>query len=356
MAVRNILLDAWSSISHKAPLREDAEARAKSWKVRDWVPDADRRRLNAYMVLAAYKANISRHFLRDNDSDPESENREYGDAQLIIDQVLAHLLGEDQQIVVPGAENYDPDMDDPRIEPEADDDAEPVEGEEPEPWEPDPDEVQAYLDNEEAGRLAEREEFLRDWAEKTHLELRVVDSERNAVTFGDGVYLLGWDTARRRATCAVMDPGFYFPVLPDSIDQYDYPTRVHFAWELPPEDFDDDTPRIRRITYEMRDLRESYPIDLESGEVRVVPPVRATFDASRGLVGKWVRSYPWDDPTADDYQPSDQACYMSDGMWKLDSVDKAIGYDDLDEDKAEWATNPETGQPVRGRPGRRRSR
>lgn len=349
MAVRNILLDAWSSISHKAPLREEALARAKNWQPRDWVPEADRRRLNAYMVLAAYKSNISRHFLNPADSDAESENREYGDAALVIDQVLAHLLGEDQAIVVPGAENYDPDMEDPRIAPEPDD-VEPVEGEdpvEPEPFEPDESEVQAYLDNLEAGRLAERETFLREWAEKIHLELRVVDSEKNAVQFGDGVYLLGWDDDKGRATAAVMDPGFYFPVLPDSIDQYDYPTRVHFAWELPAEDFDDNVGRVRRITYELKDLREEIRVDEMTGEVTVEDPARATFDASRGREGSWVRTYPWDDTTAEDYKPSTQACYLSDATWKLDSTDDAVGYDDLDLSKAEWRTDDETGYPVR---------
>lgn len=339
MAPRNILLDAWSAISHKAPLRDEARDRAKHWAPRDWVPEADRRRLNAYMVLAAYEANISRHFLSSDDSDPEGENREYGDAALIIDQVLAALLGEEQNVVVPGAEDYDPDMEDPSIVP---DDYNPADHD-GKPYEPTEEDLQAWSDNLAAKVLAEREDFLRKWAQATHMELRVVDSERNAVQFGDAVYLLGWDDTKLRATCAVMDPGHYFPVLPDTIDQYDYPERVHFAWELPAEDFDDKLPRVRRITYELKDLQQTIRIDQETGDVTIEDPEGGRFDAE---LGKWVREYAYDDKTADGYKPSTRACYLSDAMWKLDSVDEAVGYDDLALSNAEWRIDDD-GQPVR---------
>ena len=336
MAPRNILLDAWSAISHKAPLRDEARDRAKHWTPRDWVPEADRRRLNAYMVLAAYEANISRHFLSTDDKDEEGENREYGDAALIIDQVLAALLGEEQNVVVAGAEDYDPDMEDPTIPPEDFDEA--AAGG---PYEPSEEDLQAWAENLEAKVLAEREDFLRTWATTTHLGLRVVDSERNAVQFGDAVYLLGWDDVKHRATCAVMDPGHYFPVLPDSIDQYDYPTRVHFAWELPAEDFDDKLPRVRRITYEIKPLQQTVRVDPETGDVTIEDP-----DNARLVDEKWVREYAYDDKTAEDYKPSGVACYLSDAMWKLDSVDEAVGYDDLALKNAEWRIDDD-GQPVR---------
>jgi len=284
MAFREMILDAWSSLAHKAPLKDEHDARMRGWEAKTWLPAKDKRRLAAYMVLAAYEANVAREFIRGEDD--ADENREYGDAALIVDQVLAHLLGESQEIVVPGAEDYDPT-------------AEPSD---------DPDTAGPSQANAEF--LAGRQEFLREWAEKVHMSLRLVDGERAAVNFGDGIYLLGWDERTSRPTCAVMDPGFYFPVIPDSIDSYEYPTKVFFAWELPAEDFADDKPRLRRLTYELRRFEFEEVLDPETFEGVLTLPADTEY-----VDEKIVRTYAWDT------EPSEWACFLTDATWTLDDID-----------------------------------
>lgn len=298
MAKRHMILDAWTSLAHKAPLRDEQEARLRGWEAKSWLPAHDKRRLAAYMVLAAYEGNSAREFI-DVDGDP-GENREYGDAALIVDQVLAHLLGESQEIVVPGAEDFDPNT------------------------EPD---VEGDGNQTQAAFLADRQEFLRKWAEDVHMTLRLVDGERNSVNFGDNVYLLGWDDRTARPTCAVMDPGFYFPVLPDSIDAYEYPTKVHFAWELPAEDYPDNKPRLRRLTYELRRLELVDSYDPETFEDLLVLPEDTDY-----VGGKIVRTYPWSD------KPSEWACFLTDATWRLDDIDDAA-VDALTSEHAQYRVN-----------------
>ena len=292
MALRDLILDAWTSIAYKTPLKDEIEARRSGYQAKSWLPDRDRRRLAAYLILAAYGSNVARSFI--SDGDDTLENREYGDAALIIDQVLAHLLGESQEIVVPGAELAEQEDDEDADLDQSDDDKD-----------------ARRISREVAERLADRQEFLRQWAEDIHLTLRLVDGEKNSVQYGDGVYLLGWDSKAGRPTCAVMDPGFYFPVLPDSIDTYAYPEKVHFAWELPPEDSRDGKTRLRRITYELRDLVETVDID-DAGELVVTFPENTTLDKNQRL----VREYPWAKGA-----PSFQACYLTDATWILDDID-----------------------------------
>ncbi|MFD9484623.1 hypothetical protein ACFWBX_11575 [Streptomyces sp. NPDC059991] len=72
------------------------------------------------------------------------------------------------------------------------------------------------------------EEFLKDWADIEHLWMRIQYAERNALRLGDTVYLVSWSKAKGRPVLSTLDPGFYFPVLPDSAIGADtYPTKVH---------------------------------------------------------------------------------------------------------------------------------
>ena len=64
------------------------------------------------------------------------------------------------------------------------------------------------------------------------------------------MYVLAWDEAKQRVRLRTIDPGFYFPVLDDGMDS-DYPTRVHFAWELEADALRSIPRRLRRITYEL---------------------------------------------------------------------------------------------------------
>lgn len=332
-AVREVVLDAWSAISYKAPLKDEETAAARGLFAKSWLSPVAARRLNAYMVLDSYDKNSARYFVDTDVSEGDAdENREYGDAALIIDQVLAALLGETQEIVVPGAEDYDPTLED--FDPDedtptpADGDLE-VESTRRVP--PTPEEIEA---NREAGRLAARQEFLREWADRVHLELRMADAERNAVGLGDGVYLLGWDAKHNRVTPAVMDPGSYFPVLPDTIDTYEYPEKVHFAWELDGDDFLDRKRRLRRLTYSVEPIRW-VRVTNAFGEITdmEVPEGAVQVAATEDDFGHLEKTYPWSE------EPSLYACYLTDATWLLDKVNDAGSIDGLSYEDASFAVN-----------------
>jgi hypothetical protein len=332
-AIRDVVLDAWSAISYKAPLKDAERANARGLFATSWLSPKAARRLNAYTVLSAYEANSARHFVdREQSQDEADENREYGDAALIVDQVLAALLGETQEIVVVGAEDYQPGLEDELTEAAAAADAEL--GDDEEPTGLSDDDLERIEENRAAGLLAERQDFLRAWADRIHLELRMVDCERNSVHLGDGVYLLGWDKRRSRVTAAVMDPGSYFPVLPDTIDTYEYPERVHFAWELDGEDFDDHKPRLRRITYDVAPIRWE-AVTNERGEVVDVkaPPGTTVVSGGEDMPSHIEKTYPWSD------EPSRYACYMTDATWVLDEANKANDIDALTYATAVFATD-----------------
>lgn len=331
-----VVIDRWASIAHKAPLgtspAQALTSKIQGWVPSDWTGEEHKRRLTAYMVLAAYDENSSRHFLDTTSQEDRDERREYGDAALVIEQTLAHLLGESQEVVVPGAEDYDPELVEVTQPDDADPDAEPVEG-------PTPDELAA---NEAARLLSVRQEFLREWADEIHLQLRLMDGERKAVGLGDGVYLLGWDAARGKVIPSVMDPGFYFPVLPDTLDSYEYPTRVHFAWELPGEDFPDGKERVRRITYEL--VRLQPVVDEFALQVARTDEERAAAETlpegarwvSVPVPGfpdlrdrKLVRRYPWSE------EETDMTCVVTDAMWTVDALKDANKPDAFRVDQAE---------------------
>ncbi|MFG2956400.1 hypothetical protein ACGF5O_22085 [Streptomyces sp. NPDC048291] len=222
------------------------------------MPELDRRRLAAYTVLAAYDSNQGAALL----SEGGSEHREYGDASLIVDQTLSHLLGETQQVVFDGAEG---------------DTA-----------------VQA------------RQTLLREWAQAEHLPLRMQHGERTAVLLGDTVYLLAWSRAKARPVLKTIDPGFYFPVLPEgAIDADEYPQRVHLAWEVPEDAATGGKGILRRVTYELEPIGDR--------------------DASR--------AYPWSS------QPSNITCYLTDAEWDLDQVARAGDIDALSPALARYRSN-----------------
>lgn len=317
-AATDLVVDAWTALSFKDPLRENAKTR--DFMQPTWLRPEDARRLNAYLILAAYEANAGRAFLSTDDEDERAEHREYGDAAVIVDAIMSALLGESQEIVVVGADDYDPALEDAeRTEGTTDDDgnAVPATG-------PTEDELAA---NDDARTLQELQTFLRDWAEDVHLPLRLADAERQAVHLGDAVYLLGWDGERERPTMSVMDPGCYFPVLPDTIDTYAYPTRVHFAWELPAEDFPDNKPRLRRLTYSLERIR--WDFDEATGEP--VQPDDTTVDADGYTL---LRVYPWSED-----KPSRYACYFTDATWILNGDTQRDKIDGLTADAASYEFN-----------------
>lgn len=298
-----IVIDTWSSLAHKQPLREREPGKPETWQLpRTWVGEQHRRRIIAYQILAMYAENSARWLLRDGADDEDIEDRrEYGDVGLLLETYTSAMLGESQEIIVKGADNYDP-----RIASDAP-----------------PEDVAA---NNLAKVALDRQNFLRDWAEKIVLELRLLAVESDAAQFGDGVILLAWDSRKKRPIPAIIDPGFYFPVLPDSMDGAEYPNRVHFAWELPGEDFTDGLTRVRRLTYELRPVGSPAFSDLNRGE----------DDARQGFTSFGMRDRSRDaDNDADEIDATEanagaMSCFLTDATWKLDDITSGQGIDSFD--------------------------
>jgi hypothetical protein len=256
---RELIIDTWGALAYKPAFQAAAEGRPTRLPgpaAASWVPESDRRRLAAYTVLAAYDTNQAAVLLGEDGTD----RREYGDPSLIVDQTLAHLLGESQQIVVAGTE---------------------------------------------AAR--QREVLLREWGEAEQLWMRMQHAERTAVLLGDTVYLLAWSRTKNRPVLKTIDPGFYFPALPDgALDADDYPQRVHLAWETPHDPVTGRKGTLRRVTYELGPIGED---------------------------GIAARRYPWAS------QPSVVTCYLTDAEWDLDRVDRTGDIDALSLKHARFRTN-----------------
>lgn len=242
-----LIFDAWTPMSFKRVLGNKRVA-AQSWVAPTWVGD-HARRLQAYKLLTSYVDNAARFFLQEDDEDKRDAHREYGDANLIVQTVLAALLGEDQQIVVDGADKWDPENEEPTT-----DDA----------------------DATEAKQKYELQTWLREWAANERLGLKMIETERNAITAGDGVYTLGVDNRKKRVRLRVFDPGFYFPVLTDS-NEDEYPERIHMAWEL---ETDDPAKKVvRRITWDLEELEQEVTYPYQEG----TSPYRAVMSD-----GTWI--------------------------------------------------------------------
>jgi len=317
--LRDLLHDAWAPFSHK-----EAFARPGG-EVRDgasWVQPESRRRLLAYQMLKAYDDNVARAFLS-GDADQEDDRREYGEPGLIVRQTVSAVMGESQAITVQGASDYDPDL----------------------PSDATPDELAA---NAVAEAAVAEQDALRAWADRERLPLKMLECERNASLLGDGVYLLAWSGRKQRPTLTVVDPGFYFPVLPEGLAD-DYPERVHLAWELPPRE-PGGPQRLRRVTYELGPIepaRDATPDDTRDGRLRRL--TRTVVDAVTGSAstvlldgdsfdadGRIVRRYPWQ-PLDED--TSGVTCYLTEAEWDLHDVDHAATVDTLTPERARYLTN-----------------
>lgn len=260
-----LLFDAWTPMSFKRALGSKRQP-GVSWVAPSWVGTDHERRLLAYKVLQAYIDNAARFFLTEI-GEGVDDHREYGDAALMVNQTLASLLGDTQEIVTEGADKYDPDAD-----------------------EQDPDAKEAW----------EFQEWIRGWADKERFPLKLLECERNSVGLGDGVYTLGWNTQRQRARLRTYDPGFYFPVLDDDLDDDEFPDRVNIAWEIETEE--PGKIKVKRTRWEL--------VTLPDGE---------------------TRKYAWND------ERTNLTCLMTVATWTID-LGKAKGADDFDESRAEYAT------------------
>ncbi|MFD9443404.1 hypothetical protein [Streptomyces sp. NPDC060001] len=309
---RAAIIDAYSWLNYK-PLFSDnlgmPNRRAFPEAHASWVPAADERRLAAYKMLAAYDNNQIAELSEFVDGDGARERREFGDPSMFIETITAHVLGDEQTITVPGAENTG---------------------------------GQRTAEAETAERV---QSLLRDWADEELLAMRLLQAERKAVSLGDGVLLLYWDGDKQRVRVTTYDPGFYFPVLGEDSDGTDFPDRVHFAWELPEDKKRGLPARLRRITYQLDWIRPQTANGLDRASRPVRAPVLSeatdgqeaqpvlgrgdTLDAN----GTITRLYPWSE------RPSYKTVYLTDAVWELGDLKGFVDVDDLPMDKAQFATN-----------------
>ncbi len=309
---RAVVIDAWSWLNYK-PIYSDPRGmphrRAFPEAKASWVPPDDERRLAAYKLLQAYDNNQAAELTEVLDGPEAREKREFGDPSMFVDAILAHVLGREQHITVPGADASLPSQ-------------------------------RADADTQAAERV---QTLLRDWADNELLAMRVQQTERKAVALGDGVYQLAWDPAKRRATVRATDPGFYFPVLPEDGDG-EFPDRVHFAWELPEDPRRGLKPRLRRITYELGPIGPATAAGVDEAG-RAVRAVRTVEDAEGQLIpvvgqgdvvdagtGVVSRMYAWNDA------PSTVTCYLTDATWNIEDLKGPVDVDALPLDKATFAT------------------
>jgi hypothetical protein len=299
--MRPFIHDQYAPLSHKIALGDGTRRPGAP----TWVPDDDARRLAAYRILAAYRDNIARYFLPESMWEltaeqitagarpPAEKYREYGHAGRVVVAARTSLMGDEQTLHAPAAAK----------------------------------DSQADTATREAAQAAL--DWLRVWAEKERLWLKMAVTENDAVSVGDGVYTLGWSSTLGRPKLRRYDPGFYFPAL-DEGDEDEYPSRVHLAWEQ-----DDGTgrPQLHRMTWSLGQIRPALDPDREFGEVRYAytddgRPVPQTGDRLDSDGYTLLRTYAWDP------EPSRVTCHFSYGVWDLSKTKN--GLYDLDASAAQW--------------------
>ncbi|MFE6872312.1 hypothetical protein ACFVFS_37930 [Kitasatospora sp. NPDC057692] len=310
MGLRELLVDAWSWLNYKPVMSQPVHRGVGPFGelAAGWVPVEDLRRLQSYKIMAAYDANQAGQLAYASGDENGLDRRELGDASKVIEAALGYLLGSEQSIVVPGAEH--------KPGPDADADS---------------------------GRARHVQEQLRTWAEKELLSMRIQQTERSAVRCGDGVYTLAWSPMAGRPILRTIDPGFYFPELSDDLDE-EFPTRVHFAWEVPENKTTGRPARLRRITYELGPIAAaSRPgVDFAGWPVRewatgpdgallLTPGDVADLDS-----GAISRTYPWAPG-----RMSWTTCYLTDAEWQLSDLKAGHDVYNLPADKATYRVRPD---------------
>lgn len=229
-----------------------------------WVGEENMRRLQAYIVLESYYRNNSRSFIdTEGMDDQEAQDikngrREYGDPFIVVETALSSLLGDDQSIVVPEADDKGPSSKEVK-----------------------------YL------------QLLQKWATDERFMQKMDSCERSSVKTGDGVYVLGWNDDLERPRLEVWDPGFFFPVYDDEDPSEEFCKTVHIAYDFERENELGDTEKyLRRITWELVDLVAEGDEDDEDAPVQ--------YKSDR----KWNGA------------KYGATCLMSDMTWKYDDVTK----------------------------------
>lgn len=212
-------LDPWTYFDYKPTF---PEARGiKGNLAPTWVGDHFRR-ISAYNLIEAYYRCASRWWLDVTTVDEEDieKRREYGDPYVIVQQMVASVIGEEQNLVVEGT-----------IGPQ----------------------------ESIVPAAVTQQETLQQWMTDERFLLKMIECERNAQKLGDGVYVIyddGPDSSRPRLR--TYNPGNYFPVLEEE-DENGWPRRIHIAYEF--EKTVDGQKRrfVTRSTWDLRDLPDEEP-------------------------------------------------------------------------------------------------
>jgi hypothetical protein len=276
--VPDLILDNWAALSHKAAIAEPSTTSygPQPWT---WIGAENKRRLTAYTILEAYRRNVARWYVQASSEEQRAIRREYGDPDLLMRQIAASVLGRGYRISVEGADDEGKNADD---------------------------------SGSTSGPATSRQEELARWSDDEQMALKLLDNEHTCLSLGDSVMWLTYSAKKKRVRCHLLDPGFYFPVIPGDDDGEDFPERVHLAWEF--EQWDKATAKtvryVRRITYELRD----------------VPAYRVKYQSKAAT----------------------QRCYMTDATWTMDDLNwdmRNQGPDDFQPQKATFRTN-EDGQAI----------
>lgn len=212
--------DEWSALAYIPGMDGRSQPPGASW-----VPEQDSRRLYAYQILAAYISNTRRYLGKGgvqyarlvSDGGIEQyarvdnvdySQREYGDADLLVETATGLVLGDSQDVEFPQGED------------------------------------------------SEAEQWLRAWWSAERGPLKLSEGERYSCGQGDAVYVLVPSAAKQRPRLQVYDPGFYFPDWEAAEAQgwgadEDYPPTVHLAWEWTDSD---GKVWVRRSTWTLQPL------------------------------------------------------------------------------------------------------
>lgn len=331
------IVDQWTGLAHKELL----DAATATRFTPTWVPSAERRRLAAYLICARYLTCSARDLLPASTSDTDRRGyREYGDPAMLVDRVVAAVLGDGWTIGVDGASGDltsgmvlpDPPADlpagasalDQRVHAVVTQAWEQTSNELVEAWE------QAVASQPRA-RLLEAE--VRAWADRVMLAAVINDAEHDAVGLGDGAYVL-WPQADDWPKVTALPPDAYFPVLPEAGDAIDFPDKVVAAWEYETTVGGETKRWVRRQTWELVPVTSAHVVtDAEGSPVwdggdAPLLSERETVDSD----GAIVRAMPWH---SDGDTPATVTCWHTDGTWSVDAVE-AGKVDALADDRATW--------------------
>jgi len=230
-------LDAYSPLDHYMAVSGASRA-----PVASWVPEEDRRRLSAYYVRDSYRKNKTSRLLRRATWVRRQKQREYGDGALLVGRIRTGVLGDDFELVLPGADDDLGDAPDlpPRPDPvpeDADEIDRRVFAVAEARWK---DMANRVIDEWEQATqdqpfLQERQEAIRKWGDWVLLPALMKEAEYDCVGLGDTIYAL-FPVPGDWPRIEIYEPDGYFPVLDTKRDGY--PTKVHLAWEIEEKDPD----------------------------------------------------------------------------------------------------------------------